>query len=78
MAERSPPRSPSAGEEAEEELKYYYGTLGAEVPLERLAALAKAAGPSSNPARTPRASAAFRTTRAGGGRVCTGIWRSRC
>ena len=41
MAERSLPGSPSAGEEAEEELKYYYGTLGAEVPLERLAALAK-------------------------------------
>jgi len=32
---------PKAGKEGEEELKYYYSSLGAEVPLERLAALAK-------------------------------------
>jgi len=30
-----------AGDKGEEELKYYYSSLGAEVPLERLAALAK-------------------------------------
>ena len=30
-----------AAEEGEEEVKYYYGTLGADVSLERLAALAK-------------------------------------
>lgn len=42
IAER--PLRRSAGEEdlsGEEELKYYYSSLGAEVPLERLAALAK-------------------------------------
>ena len=43
IAER-PLRRRSAGEEdlsGEEELKYYYSSLGTEVPLERLAALAK-------------------------------------
>ena len=41
IAERSQPGAPSAREEGEEELKYYYSTLGAEVSLERLASLAK-------------------------------------
>jgi SRSO17 transposase len=41
IAERPPPGAPSAGEEGEEELKYYYSTLGAEVSLERLASVAK-------------------------------------
>jgi SRSO17 transposase len=43
IAERPLPGSPSSAEdkEGEEELKYYYGSLGAGVPLERLAALAK-------------------------------------
>ena len=33
--------SSAENKEGEEELKYYYSTLGAEVPLERLASLAK-------------------------------------
>ena len=42
IAERPLPGAPgSAGEEGEEELKYYYSTLGAEVSLERLASVAK-------------------------------------
>jgi SRSO17 transposase len=39
IAER--PLGRAAEEEGEEEVKYYYGTLGADVSLERLAALAK-------------------------------------
>jgi SRSO17 transposase len=41
VAERSLLRSAEGKEPAEEELKYYYSSLGAEVSLERLAALAK-------------------------------------
>jgi SRSO17 transposase len=43
IGERALPGEPSSAEnkEGEEELKYYYSTLGAEVPLERMAALAK-------------------------------------
>lgn len=42
IAERPLPETPSsAGREGEEELSYYYSTLGAQVPLERLASLAK-------------------------------------
>jgi SRSO17 transposase len=43
IAERPLPGTPSssAGREGEEELSYYYSTLGAQVPLERLAWLAK-------------------------------------
>jgi SRSO17 transposase len=43
IAQRPLPGSPSSAHknEGEEELKYYYSTLGAEVPLERLASLAK-------------------------------------
>jgi SRSO17 transposase len=42
IAQRPLPGAPSeAGKEGEEELKYYYSTLGADVPLERMAALAK-------------------------------------
>jgi SRSO17 transposase len=44
IAERPLPGEPSSAhkkKEGEEELKYYYSTLGAEVPLERLASLAK-------------------------------------
>src|ERR671913_1078934 len=44
IAERPLPEEPSSAEnkEGEEELSYYYSTLGEEVSLERLAALAKA------------------------------------
>jgi SRSO17 transposase len=35
IGERPLPGAPSAGKEGEEELKYYYSTLGAQVPLER-------------------------------------------
>jgi SRSO17 transposase len=43
IAERPLPGSPSSAhkKEGEEELNYYYSTLGAEVPLERMASLAK-------------------------------------
>ena len=42
IAERPLPGEPSAeNKEGEEELKYYYSTLGAEVSLERLASVAK-------------------------------------
>ena len=43
IGERPLPGEPSSAhkKEGEEELKYYYSTLGAEVPLERLASLAK-------------------------------------
>jgi SRSO17 transposase len=41
IAEWPLPGQPPAGKEGEEELKYYYSTLGAEVSLERMAALAK-------------------------------------
>jgi SRSO17 transposase len=42
IAERPlPGTSSSAGREGEEELSYYYSTLGAQVPLERLASVAK-------------------------------------
>jgi SRSO17 transposase len=42
IAERPLPGTPSsAGREGEEELSYYYSTLGAQVPLELLASLAK-------------------------------------
>jgi SRSO17 transposase len=42
IAERPLPGTPSsAAREGEEELSYYYSTLGAQVPLERLASLAK-------------------------------------
>jgi SRSO17 transposase len=43
IAERPLPEAPSSAheKEGEEEQKYYYSTLGEEVPLERLAALAK-------------------------------------
>jgi SRSO17 transposase len=44
IAERALPGDPSSAknkEGEEEELSYYYSTLGAEVPLERMAALAK-------------------------------------
>ena len=81
IGERPLPGAPSSAQkkEGEEEQKYYYSTLGAEVSLERLAALAKkAAGPSSSSTRMERANAAFQTTRAGGGMDCTVIWRSRC
>jgi SRSO17 transposase len=43
IAERPLPGDPSSAQnkEGEEQLNYYYSTLGADVPLERLAALAK-------------------------------------
>ncbi len=41
IAERPLSGAPSEGKEGEEELKYYYSSLGAQVPLERMAALAK-------------------------------------
>jgi SRSO17 transposase len=42
IAERPLPGTPSsAGREGEEELSYYYSTLGAQVPLELLASVAK-------------------------------------
>ena len=64
--------------EGEEELKYYYSTLGAEVSLKRLASLAKSRWAIEQFYEDGKGECGLGDYQGGGGRDCTVIWHSRC